>query len=72
MTRKLVTCPETAHLEQIDYEADPLGILIVRCSRYDTGCAPDCPRTCAARMDRHRAQTKLGADEDTAIVRRPK
>ena len=50
--RKLVTCPETAHLEQIEYDDHPLGMLIVRCSRYGAKCPLECPRTCAARLDR--------------------
>ena len=51
MFRKRVTCPETAHLEEIGYVESPLGLLIARCTRFDR-CAVDCPRTCAARMDR--------------------
>jgi hypothetical protein len=46
----LVTCPETAHLEEIQYVDSPLGILISGCSRL----AEDgmCTRECAALMDR--------------------
>lgn len=42
-----VTCPETAHLETIEYEDTPHGILITRCSR-----SVECQRMCAARLDR--------------------
>lgn len=50
MAIKWVTCPETAHLEQIEYEPSPLGLLIARCSRW--GDSPTtCARTCAQRMD---------------------
>lgn len=45
-----VTCPETAHLEEISYVESPLGMLIARCTRFGDGA--ECPRTCAARMDR--------------------
>jgi hypothetical protein len=48
MAIKLVTCPETAHLEEIEYVSSPLGMLIVRCSR---DCPVTCTRLCAARFD---------------------
>lgn len=59
----LVTCPETAHLAQIDLDVHPLGILIRACSAFGVSCDTDsCPRTCAARLDRRLARTgKLGA-----------
>jgi hypothetical protein len=50
----LVTCPETAHLEQIDYDLHPLGMLIHACTRFEPACAMRCQRTCAARLDRKR------------------
>lgn len=50
MLRRLVTCPETAHLEEIHYLDSPLGILISACSRLDED--ETCTRECAARMDR--------------------
>jgi len=52
MASKFVTCPETAHLELIDYEPHPLGMLISGCTRFAPGCPVDCPRSCAARFDR--------------------
>lgn len=51
MPCKYVTCPESAHLEMIELEDTPLGILITSCSRFAPGCI-ECPRTCAARLDR--------------------
>ena len=51
-TTMRITCPETAHLEFIEMENDPLGILIARCSAFPG--EPACPRTCAARLDRKR------------------
>lgn len=50
MVRRLVTCPETAHLEEIEYVDSPLGILISECSRLPEG--EICTRECAALMDR--------------------
>jgi hypothetical protein len=52
MERKLVTCPETAHLEEVDYEPTPLGLLITGCSRFQPRCAVQCARECARRIDR--------------------
>ncbi len=52
MTYRLLTCPETAHLELVEYFDDPLGTLIAGCSRFRPPCALACPRTCAARLDR--------------------
>ncbi|MEZ4358707.1 MAG: hypothetical protein R3B48_00890 [Kofleriaceae bacterium] len=50
MPTRLVTCPETAHLELLTYEDHPMGMLVVECTRFEPG-PPDCPRTCAERMD---------------------
>ena len=52
MASRLVTCPETAHLEMIEYEDTPLGMLIHACSQHRPACDVSCPRTCAARLDR--------------------
>lgn len=49
MPFKLVTCPETAHLELLAYEDHPVGTLVVECSRFPGELA--CPRTCAERLD---------------------
>jgi hypothetical protein len=56
MPSMLVTCPESAHLEHLEYVEHPLGMLITRC----TGSPElDCPRTCAARLDRRKHQRRL-------------
>ncbi len=52
MPSRLITCPESAHLERIEYETSPFGMLIRTCSGYLGGCEGTCPRTCAARLDR--------------------
>jgi hypothetical protein len=51
MTYRLLTCPETAHLELIEHIDCPLGTLILSCSRFRPPCELRCPRTCAARID---------------------
>lgn len=55
--RKLITCPESAHLEEIEYEQHPLGLLIIGCSQFSPSCAVTCARECAARLDRRRRIT---------------
>lgn len=52
MAWKLVTCPESAHLEMVVYEDTPLGMLVEACTRFEPGCPMTCARTCAARLDR--------------------
>jgi hypothetical protein len=52
MERKRITCPETSHLELIDYEQTPLGIVIAGCSRFLPRCSLACSRECAACLDR--------------------
>lgn len=54
MASKLITCPESAHLEKIEYEDHPLGMLIVACTRFKPDCAVTCARLCAARLDQKR------------------
>ena len=52
MERKRITCPESAHLEEIDVERTSFGILIGGCSRFSPRCAVECETECARRMDR--------------------
>lgn len=49
---RLLTCPDSAHLELVEYLDDPLGTLVAGCSRFRPPCALGCPRTCAALIDR--------------------
>jgi hypothetical protein len=51
MERKRITCPESAHLETIDYERTRCGIVIDACSRFDPPCAVACAGECARRLD---------------------
>ncbi|HWU88133.1 MAG TPA: hypothetical protein VN253_12690 [Kofleriaceae bacterium] len=54
MAYQLVTCPETARVEIVEHDETPCGTLILGCSSFGAHCAMDCPRTCAARLDRRR------------------
>lgn len=65
MDRKRVTCPETAHLEEIELEHTPQGIVIAGCSRFEPRCAVACTRECARRMDR---RDHGDLDEDRVLV----
>jgi len=51
MESKRITCPESGHLETIDYERTPCGIVIDACSRFDPACAVGCGAECARRLD---------------------
>lgn len=64
MERKRITCPETFHLELIDYERTPLGVVIDGCSRFLPRCAVGCSRLCAAMMDRREYRTDPESRED--------
>jgi hypothetical protein len=65
MSYRLLTCPETAHLEMIEQEIHPLGLLVVACSRFRPSCVVDCARTCARRLDR---QARRGDSDNEATV----
>jgi hypothetical protein len=70
MAHRLVTCPETAHLELIECDDSPIGLLILRCTRFDAPCPVECPRTCAARIDRRERvalETMLEVGDDTEL-----
>jgi hypothetical protein len=69
MTRKLITCPETDHLEVIDFEDTALGIVIASCSRLARG-GLQCSRMCAALIDRSASLEPCGGpwSDDTGIV----
>jgi hypothetical protein len=67
---RLITCPETAHLEMIDFDDTPVGCVISACSRFRPAGAVSCPRTCAARMDRRDLPTQvlsIGDDTDVTV-----
>ncbi len=62
MAYRLVTCPESAHLELIEYAETPCGMLILGCSSFRPPCDASCPRTCAARLDQR--DRILGDDDE--------
>lgn len=67
MQRKLVTCPDTAHLEEIELEHTACGMVISACSRFSPRTDVRCSRECAARFDRRdRKTTADRSTEDTA------
>ena len=74
MATRYVTCPETAHLERIEYDIHSFGTLVTACTRFDPPCSVNCPRTCAARLDRKRktdeqaALDSLGVGDDTGVI----
>jgi hypothetical protein len=69
---KLVTCPETAHLEGIDCEVDASGdiVRVLRCSRFDPPDAVTCVGECAALVNARRARERsaIGAAAGSADV----
>lgn len=68
MQRMLVTCPESAHLEVLEYVDDPLGMLIAGCSAFQPECAVRCARECARRLDRKRGLRSVGRLEQGAVL----
>jgi hypothetical protein len=71
MPYQFLTCPETGHLELIECDENPLGLLVLECSRFRPPREIACPRTCAARLDR-RDRCRVGEDTlvDASTVRR--
>jgi hypothetical protein len=71
MPCKLVTCPESAHLEMIAFDDTPVGVLIDACTKFPLGCEMGCARTCAARLDRrYRALDELHVGDTTTFALR--
>ena len=69
MRLKRVTCPETAHLETVELEDHPLGILVAGCSRFTPESEPTCSRRCAGLLDRRgRSTFELDDPGDVTLV----
>lgn len=68
MERKRITCPETAHLEEIEYERTPFGLVLHSCTRFDPACAVRCEGECARRMDRKERRDAGDLRERVLIV----
>ena len=64
MERKRITCPESAHLEEIDIERTRLGLVIVGCSKFEPRCEVACARECARRLD----QRDRGDEQDRVLI----
>jgi menaquinone-dependent protoporphyrinogen IX oxidase len=62
--RKRITCPETGHLEEVELEHTPVGLVVIGCSRY-RGTELTCPRECARRMDR---RDRMNADDRERLL----
>jgi len=62
MGHKLVTCPQTAHLEAIEYESTPCGIVIESCTRFDPPSNVGCARDCARLLDRRASVDERGPE----------
>jgi menaquinone-dependent protoporphyrinogen oxidase len=67
MEHKRITCPKTAHLEEIDFDPTPCGVVIAGCSRFEPRHAVECERECARRMDR-RGRRDLGDRAERVLV----
>jgi hypothetical protein len=67
--RKLITCPETVHLEVIEFEDTELGTVITSCSRL-ARCGLECTRVCAALIDTHASPDPCAGpwSDDAGIV----
>jgi menaquinone-dependent protoporphyrinogen IX oxidase len=63
--RKSVTCPESGHLEEVELDRTPLGLVVVGCSRFGGGI--ECARECAHRLDK-RALAQCETRERVLIV----
>jgi hypothetical protein len=67
MERKAVTCPQTAHLEVIDYERTSLGMLLTECSGFAPGVVC-CNRECARRFDLRDRANNADLSERVLVV----
>jgi len=50
--RKRITCPESAHLEEVECERTACGLVVIGCSRFSPRSAVACTRECTRRLDR--------------------
>ena len=57
--RKPITCPLTGHLETVELEQTPLGLVVERCSRFSPSDRVTCTRECARRLDRRESEDEL-------------
>jgi hypothetical protein len=53
--RQKITCPDSAHLEEIEYTEDPVDGTILgvhRCTRFHPSDTVDCDGLCAQRLNK--------------------
>lgn len=60
MTRRWITCPESAHLEQVDLEDTEQGLVVTGCTYLARVPGRECPRECARRLD---VRARIGVDD---------
>jgi hypothetical protein len=66
--RQKITCPDSAHLEEIEYTEDPVDGTILgvhRCSRFQPPDGVDCDGLCAQRLNkRMESLLERGKEQD--------
>ncbi len=67
MERKAITCPRSGHLEVIDYEPTPLGLIVLGCTRSSPG-ELRCTCECARRIDRRDRSTSVEDPGERVLV----
>lgn len=68
--KRLVTCPETGHLEEIEYEVDPVDGHILGahgCSRHQRNGDVRCGQICVVRLNA-RLATVMAAERDARLA----
>jgi len=64
--RQKITCPETAHLEEIEYCEDPVTgkiLGVTKCTRFHPEDSVDCDGLCAKRLN-DRMLAEIGRNGD--------
>ena len=64
---KLVRCPETGELVEVDLGHTSSGILVDGCTRFHPACALTCSRSCAVELD-HRNRVTIDTRERVLVV----
>jgi hypothetical protein len=67
MERLRITCPDSAHLEAIDVERTPFGLVLHGCSRFEPHCAVECDADCVRRLDM-RARANMYDRRDRVLL----
>ncbi|HET9626699.1 MAG TPA: hypothetical protein VFP84_35295 [Kofleriaceae bacterium] len=67
---KPITCPETAHLERIEYDDSSTGFRVLACSRFAPGEPFSCTRLCVTRMNQRAGRASVARDVLVPLVAR--